>query len=299
MPPYGGNTRLTDDDLSDIVVVPPYASVANRVGNSGRAPLDRSRLRGFVPDAALEILLDRRRGDTPGAHGEDHRCAAGDDVAAGEHSRHRGAPRGSSSTRSVPQRVCSSAGSAPSNSGFGALPMATIATSTGRRRCRPRSGPDVAVRSHPARRGSMRLETTSGRADRVVAEEFDWGDEIVEDGRPPPSRDALPRPCRHLCCGSAVDDSRLCCAEAECGADAIHGRVAAAEHRNPPAGNIEHGGVGVRHPRLHEVDTREELVRRVDTDEMFARDAEEARQPGADPDEHRVESLCRRGAPRG
>ena len=97
-------------------------------------------------------------------------------------------------------------------------------------------------------------------------------------------------PGRHLLLGAAVDDRRRLRSEADGGAHRVHRRVAAAEHGDPLVR-------GRRRPacrtsgqvRLHQVDPGEELVGRVDADQVLARDVHEARQPGSDADEDGIE----------
>src|SRR5680860_1250329 len=90
---------------------------------------------------------------------------------------------------------------------------------------------------------------------------------------------------RHLCFGAPIGDPDLFCSETERSASTVHRRIPAAEHNDTLAGQVEHRRLCVFPERTHEVHAGEELVRRVDADEILPFNPQESGETGADANE--------------
>jgi hypothetical protein len=96
----------------------------------------------------------------------------------------------------------------------------------------------------------------------------------------------------HFGRAAAVDDVCVFRAEPQCGADGVHGRIAAADHGDAPAAAVVDRRVEVlRVPGAHQVDAGEKLVGRVDAPQVFAGDVHEPGEAGAGGDEDGVEAF--------
>ena len=81
-------------------------------------------------------------------------------------------------------------------------------------------------------------------------------------------------------------------AQAKRGADRVERRIAAADDGNVFAREIDHGFVvSWKFVGMHQVDARQKFIGGVDAIQVLAGNTHELRQPGAGPDEDRVDSL--------
>jgi len=97
-------------------------------------------------------------------------------------------------------------------------------------------------------------------------------------------------PGRHLDLGAAVNDIHFLRTQALGAAGRVHRDIAAADDRHPAADLDRRVAVGEL-VRLHQVDTGQELIGRVDAVQVLARDAHEGRQAGACADKDRFKSV--------
>ena len=95
--------------------------------------------------------------------------------------------------------------------------------------------------------------------------------------------------CRHLFLTSSVDNHRPFGTEALGRADRVHRRVAAADDSDALA--LLDGSITLGVSGIHQVHTRQVLIRRHDTHEVLARDTHEVRKPGATGDEDATEAV--------
>ena len=94
---------------------------------------------------------------------------------------------------------------------------------------------------------------------------------------------------RHLGLAAAIENEGFARAQAQRRADGIERGVAAADHGDVLAAEIEHGLVVLGElVGVHQVDAGQEFVGRIDAIEVFAGNAHELRKPGAGADKDRV-----------